>query len=233
MIPPKENARFVARMEDVLDVYKRPYDRRYPVVCMDEQPVQLLSHTRDPIPPKPGRAAREDHEYKREGVVAVFLFTEPLGAWRRVEARERRTKKDWAEEVKTLLDVDYPDAEKVVLVMDNLNTHDIGSLYDAFELVVLQKTLPPEFLEHPGLGPFPEAAVAGAARTDSRGIQRVPLTAGAQHEQNAVHGIPVRNPRIVASQGMRFALGKPFLHLVPQLVRDTPAIILCCQAHTR
>ncbi len=93
-------------MEDVLDVYKRPYDRRYPVVCMDEQPVQLLSHTRDPIPPKPGRAAREDHEYKREGVVAVLLFTEPLGAWRRVEARERRTKKDWAEEIKTLLDCD-------------------------------------------------------------------------------------------------------------------------------
>ncbi len=133
MIPPKENARFVARMEDVLDVYKRPYDRRYPVVCMDEQPVQLLSHTRDPIPPKPGRAAREDHEYKREGVVAVLLLTEPLGAWRRVEARERRTKKDWAEEIKTLLDVDYPDADNVVLVMDNLNTHDIGSLYDAFE----------------------------------------------------------------------------------------------------
>ncbi len=132
-IPPKANAEFVARMEDVLDVYKRPYDPSMPLVCMDEQPVQLIRETRVPVPVAPGHPARFDSEYERNGTAAIFLFTEPLGSWRRVEARERRTKKDWAQEVKTLLEVDYPDAEKVVLVMDNLNTHSVGSLYEAFE----------------------------------------------------------------------------------------------------
>ncbi len=89
--------------------------------------------TRVPVPVAPGHPARFDSEYERNGTAAIFLFTEPLGSWRRVEARERRTKKDWAQEVKTLLEVDYPDAEKVVLVMDNLNTHSVGSLYEAFE----------------------------------------------------------------------------------------------------
>jgi len=133
VIPPKENAEFVARMEDVLDVYQRPHDPQRPVVCMDEQPVQLIGETRVPVPPAPGRDARVDYEYERKGTAAIFLFTEPLGAWRRVETRKRRTKKDWASEVKTLLEVDYPKAEKVLLVMDNLNTHGIGSLYATFE----------------------------------------------------------------------------------------------------
>ncbi len=132
-IPPKQNAEFVARMENVIDVYKRPYDPCFPVVCMDEQPVQLLGHKLEPIPPSKGRTKREDYEYVRKGTASIFMFTEPLGAWRRVEARERRTKKDWAQEVKTLLDVDYPKARKVVLVMDNLNTHSIGALYEAFD----------------------------------------------------------------------------------------------------
>jgi hypothetical protein len=119
-------------MEDVLDVYCRPFDARFPVVNMDEQPVQLLSHKREPMPGRPGRVAREDYEYKREGTASVFLFTEPLGGWRRVNARPRRTAVDWAEEMRELLEEDYADAEKVVLVCDNLNTHTVASFYKAF-----------------------------------------------------------------------------------------------------
>jgi len=119
-------------MEDVLDLYCRPYDPRYPVVNMDEQPVQLVGETRAPLPAEPGRPARIDYEYERRGTAALFLFVEALGNWRKLEARERRTSVDWAQEVKVLLDDDYPDAEKVILVCDNLNTHDIASLYEAF-----------------------------------------------------------------------------------------------------
>jgi hypothetical protein len=132
-IPPHENADFVAHMEDILAVYRRPYDARLPVVNMDEQPVQMLSDKREPLPTAPGRPAREDYEYGREGVASVFMFTEPLGGWRRVSARERRTAVDWAEEMRTLLERDYPEAGKVVLVCDNLNTHKIASFYEAFE----------------------------------------------------------------------------------------------------
>lgn len=120
-------------MEDVLDVYCRPYDERLPVVCMDEQPRQLLGEAREPLPPERGREARYDFEYVRHGTTALFLFTEPLGEWRRVNARERRTSVDWAEEIRGLLEEDYPDAEKVILVCDNLNTHKLGSLYEAFD----------------------------------------------------------------------------------------------------
>lgn len=119
-------------MEDVLEVYKRPYDPKRPVVCMDEQPTQLIKEKHAIIPAAPGRSQRVDYEYKRNGTAVNFLFTEPLGDWRRVSVRERRTKIDWAEEIKQLLDVDYPEAEVVVLVMDNLNTHTPGALYKAF-----------------------------------------------------------------------------------------------------
>lgn len=119
-------------MEDVLDVYCRPYDRRFPVVNMDEQPIQLLSHTREPQPVAPGRAAREDYEYKREGMVSVFLFTEALRGWRRVSGRRHRTSVDWAKEMQILLDGDYAEVEKVILICDNLNTHKIASFYEAF-----------------------------------------------------------------------------------------------------
>lgn len=132
MIPPKASPEFVARMEDVLEVYKRPYDPEYPVVNMDERPVQLVKETRTPIPMRPGRPRRFDCEYERAGVASVFLFTEALAGWRRVNTRERRTAVHWAEEVRSLLDDDYPDAKKVVLVCDNLNTHDTSSLYEAF-----------------------------------------------------------------------------------------------------
>jgi hypothetical protein len=119
-------------MEDVLDVYCRPYDPRFPVVNMDEQPIQMLSHVREPRPVAPGRVAREDYEYKREGTACAFLFTEALRGWRRVSARERRTSMDWAGEMRILLEEDYADAEKVILVCDNLNTHKIASFYETF-----------------------------------------------------------------------------------------------------
>lgn len=119
-------------METVLEVYQRPEDVRFPVVAMDERPVQLLADLRAPIPVKPGRITRIDYEYKRIGAVSAFLFTAPFQGWRRVSVRERRTAIDWAEEVKHLLDEVYPDAERVTLVCDNLNTHRLTSLYKAF-----------------------------------------------------------------------------------------------------
>lgn len=134
-IPPHANGEFVAAMEGVLDVYARPLDERFPVICMDEKPYQLLDEVRDPLPAAPGRAARHDNEYVRRGTCAIFVFTQPLAGWRRVEALARRTRVDWAHQVRRLLDVDFPAAEKVVLVMDNLNTHSIGSLYEAFDPV--------------------------------------------------------------------------------------------------
>jgi hypothetical protein len=120
-------------MEDVLEVYARPHDPKAPVVCMDEKPYQLLGHARDPIPATPGHDRREDSEYMRCGTCSIFVWAEPLAGRRRVIARQQRTRIDWAHEVDHLLNVDYPDVERVVLVMDNLNTHTIGSLYEAFE----------------------------------------------------------------------------------------------------
>jgi len=119
-------------MEDVLDVYSRPYDSDFPVICMDEKPLQLLADGRKRIKAKPGRPERIDNEYVRCGTCSIFLFTEPLAGWRYADAQEHRTKIDWACQVKILLNKEYPDAKKVILVMDNLNTHNISSLYEAF-----------------------------------------------------------------------------------------------------
>ena len=107
-------------MEDVLEVYKCPYNPKRPVVCMDEQPTQLIKETRVPLPAEPGSPAKYDYEYERNGTANNFMFTEPLGNWRKVSVRERKTKLDWAKEIKELADVDFPDVEKIVLVMDNL-----------------------------------------------------------------------------------------------------------------
>ena len=120
-------------MEDVLDVYARPRDPEMPVVCMDEKPYQLLGHAREPIPAAPGGDAKIDSEYVRCGTCSIFVWVEPLAGRRRVAARSQRTRIDFAHEVDRLLSVEYPDARKVVLVMDNLNTHTTGSLYEAFE----------------------------------------------------------------------------------------------------
>jgi hypothetical protein len=131
-IPPEQNAAFVAAMEDVLAVYARPYNPDRPVVCMDEKPFQLLENVRKPIPMKEGKIEKVDNEYIREGTCSIFIFTEPLAGWRYAEAFPHRTKKDWAHRVKWVIDTRYAEAEKVVLVMDNLNTHVISSLYEAF-----------------------------------------------------------------------------------------------------
>jgi hypothetical protein len=120
-------------MEDVLDVYVLPYNPNRPVVCMDETSKQLIAEVRLSIEAAPGHPQRYDGEYRRCGVANIFMFTEPLGSWRRVCVTEHRKMLDWARQIRILLEEDYPDAEVVVLVMDNLNTHSIGSLYEAFE----------------------------------------------------------------------------------------------------
>lgn len=119
-------------MEDVLDVYERPYNPAVPVVCMDEKPYQLLGEVRDSWAMRPGDNKKIDSEYERNGTCSIFAFIEPLGGRHYVTVRERRTATDWAEEIKYLTDEMYPDAEKIVLVMDNLNTHKAASLYKAY-----------------------------------------------------------------------------------------------------
>ncbi len=131
-IPPKQNAAFVACMEDILDLYQQPFDETYPVVCMDEKQYQLLDDRRAPIPMKPGITEKQDGDYLRKGTCSIFVFTEPLANWRHVTVCERRTKIDWANQIQKLLDIHYPKAKKIRLVMDNLNTHSISSLYEAF-----------------------------------------------------------------------------------------------------
>jgi DDE superfamily endonuclease len=132
-IPPGKSAEFVCRMEAVLDVYKRPYDPRFPGVCMDEMPKQLLGETEAPIPAAPGRTKRIEYEYVRQGTCSVWMFVEPLGGWRSVRATERRTRVDWANQVRDLVDDPrFAQAERITLVQDNLNTHDPSSLYEAF-----------------------------------------------------------------------------------------------------
>jgi len=133
VIPPEADGEFAANMEQVLDTYHLPYDSRCPVVCMDEQPIQLLKETRVPIPATRKHPRRVDYEYERAGTASIFMFCEPLVGWREVSVRERRTKIDWAMEVERLLTTRYAAAEKVILVCDNLNTHTMGAFYEAFE----------------------------------------------------------------------------------------------------
>jgi hypothetical protein len=133
VIPPAADAEFVAGMEAVLDTYAEPVDPAVPVVAMDEQPVQLLTETRAPIPATKTHPKRVDYEYERAGTASVFLFCEPKTGWRQVTVRPRRTKVDWALEVATLMRTRYAAARKVVLVCDNLNTHTPGAFYEAFD----------------------------------------------------------------------------------------------------
>lgn len=120
-------------MEDVLEVYKRPCDPAYPQVCMDEVSKQLVSETRQPLPMEPGQPQRYDYEYRREGVCNLFMFFEPLQGWRHLKVTQRRTRQDWAWAMKDLVDVCYPDAKRIIVVLDNLNTHSGASLYETFE----------------------------------------------------------------------------------------------------
>lgn len=131
-IPPKQSAEFVFHLEDVLEVYHRPYDPKRPVVCIDETFKQLIGETRTPLPLRPGMVERCDHEYVRHGVASLFLACEPLAGWRHVAVTEHRGRVDWAGFIRSLLDGRYGDAERVVLVMDQLNTHALASLYEAF-----------------------------------------------------------------------------------------------------
>ena len=132
VIPPEADAEFAAHMEVVLDTYALPHDPRVPVLCMDEQPMQLLKETRTPIAATKAHPERVDYEYERAGTANVFLFCEPLAGWRQATVREHRTKVDWAREVAALLRTKYKDATKVILVCDNLNTHTAGAFYEAF-----------------------------------------------------------------------------------------------------
>lgn len=132
-IPPKQNAAFVAAMEQVLAVYQRPYDARFPVICMDEQPFQLISESRTSLPMRPGQTQKVDYEYVREGSCTIWMFVEPLAGWRDVAVTATRKAIDWAHQIKALVDNPrYTGAEKIILVCDNLNTHFFSSLYQAF-----------------------------------------------------------------------------------------------------
>ena len=132
-IPPKQNAEFVANMEDVINVYSRPFDKKHPVVCMDEKPFQLLDEYLEPIEmSEKNHIKKYDGEYIRKGSCSIFMFTEPLGQWREAHALPHRRTEDWAYQMRWLIDEVYADAEKIVLVMDNLNTHTISSFYKTF-----------------------------------------------------------------------------------------------------
>jgi len=133
VIPPEADAEFVAGMEDVLDIYAKAYDPACPVLCMDEQPVQLLKETHTPIPATAQHARRVDYEYERAGTANIFMFTEPLAGWREVRVRASKTKADWALEMAGLLEGRYARCEKVLVVCDNLNTHTKGAFYEVFE----------------------------------------------------------------------------------------------------
>jgi hypothetical protein len=132
VIPPEADGEFVAHMEEVLETYEKPYNSAVPVICMDEQPVQLLKETRAPIPATAKHARRVDYEYERAGTANIFMFAEPLAGWREVAVRERKTKIDWATETARLLQGRYAACEKVILVCDNLNTHTKGAFYEVF-----------------------------------------------------------------------------------------------------
>lgn len=133
VIPPEADAEFVANMENVLETYEKPCDAAHPVICMDEQPVQLVKETRKEIAGTKDHPKRVDYEYERNGTASIFMFAEPLSGWRQATARKHRTKSDWAKEVASLLDGRYAEREKITLVSDNLNTHTKGAFYEVFE----------------------------------------------------------------------------------------------------
>ncbi len=133
VIPPNADGEFVAHMEDVLETYAQPYNANCPVICMDEQPVQLHKEVREPIPATAKHGKRVDYEYERAGTACIFMLTEPLAGWRQVRVRRRRTKADWAIEIAQLLEGRYARCEQVILVCDQLNTHTKGAFYEVFE----------------------------------------------------------------------------------------------------
>ena len=140
-IPPEKNAEFVCCMENVLETYRQPYSVDEPVICMDEVSVQLIGETRQEIPMVPGEPVRYDYEYERKGTANIFMVCEPLKGFRQVTVTERRTRMDWAKLIREVVDVIYPHAKRIKLVMDNLNTHGFASLYEAFEPVEARRIM--------------------------------------------------------------------------------------------
>lgn len=132
VIPPEENANFVAHMEQILDLYQQPYDPDYPMVCADEQPVELIQEKCQGYSMEPGRTRKVDYQYERHGVVNIFILSAPLRGWRHTLIREHKASQDWAEAIRELLDIHYPQAKKIRLVCDNYRTHSLGALYEAF-----------------------------------------------------------------------------------------------------
>lgn len=159
VIPPEADAEFVANMEEVLETYARPYDPAHPVLCMDEQPVQLVKETRQPVPATKYYARRVDYEYEQAGTASIFMFAEPLAGWRQATAREHRTKSDWALEVAAHLDNRFADCETITLVCDNLNTHTKGAFHEVFPPEVARQYIRRmEFCYTPKHGIWPSMA---------------------------------------------------------------------------
>ena len=159
MIPTKANSDFVYHMEQVLDVYKRPYNQDNPVICIDESPKQLIGEIRNPIPMKPGKEKKIDSEYVRNGVCNIFMMIEPLAGKRNVKVTDRRTKKDWAEYIKEIVDTKYQDVKKITLVQDNLNTHNPAGLYEHFKPIEAKRIIDKiEFIYTPKHGSWLDIA---------------------------------------------------------------------------
>ena len=173
MIPPDASAGFVAAMEDVLETYQRPRDPDRPLVCLDETSKQLIAETRAPIPPKPGRPARHDYEYERNGVANLFMIFAPLEGWRHVEVTDRHAAADYAKILKDLSDVRFPAAAKIALVQDNLSTHTPASLYAAFPAPEARR-LANRFEWHytPKHGSWLDMAESDSASTDASPTSR-------------------------------------------------------------
>ena len=197
VIPPEANGEFVANMEEVLETYAQPYDKRFPVVCMDEQPVQLLKETRVPIAMTKSHPQRVDYEYERAGTASIFMFCEPLSSWREVHVRPQRTKVDWAIEVAQLLRTRYARAEKVILVCDNLNTHTKGAFYEALPPGQARDSATPDVLLHPQARELVKYRGKRIEFHDSAVLERTPY----RRYQNAA----ARNPCLGPSQQQKTA----------------------------
>lgn len=194
-----EDAAFVAAMEDILDLYCLPYDAEYPVVCMDEKPYQLLGEVREPIPMTPRKPRKVDAEYVRNGTCSIFVYNEPLRGWGYAHARERRTKVDWATEIRWLLEEAYPKARKIRLVSDNLNTHVISSLYEAFPAPLARKLAKRLEMHHtPKHGSWlniAEIQISILARQCL--CRRIPDIPDLNHELSAWNSLAAASPRPV------------------------------------
>lgn len=198
-IPPEQDAEFVCAMENVLETYKRPYDPKRPVVCFDEKSKQLVAEICEPIPARPGEPERCDYEYVRAGTANVFMMVEPLRGWRKVNVTSRRTKVDFALQIKELVDVHFPQAERITLVLDNLNTHRMSSLYEAFAPEEARRLIDRiEVVHTPKHGSWLNMAEcelsslerqALGARVASESDLRDRVTAWEQHRNTAFRGI--------------------------------------------